>query len=273
LNPGIFLSGASCTLAGVTYNPCSTAGNSNARRRLALAYPNVGGSTIAFLSQWEAQGTQSYHGLLLNLQRRPVRGVSVTANYTLSHCISDFSSQTGSGGTPGATYLDANNRHFDRGNCQTDRRQIFNLTSLAEVPRFENHALRLAASGWRLSGIYTRSSGAPLTVTSGTDRVLNGVQNQRALQLSSNPYGNGSLQNFLNPGAFTAPDLGSLGNMGPYTVRGPSLWSFNLALSRIFNIRESQKIEARYEVYNPTNSLVRGNPVTILNSAIFGQIN
>ncbi len=274
LNPGIFIPGGSCTLGGVTYNPCSTAGNSNARRRLGLTYPNVGGSTIAFLSQWEAQGTQSYHGLLLNVQRRPVRGISVSANYTLSHCISDFNaSQTGSGGTPGKTYLDPNNRHFDRGNCETDRRQIFNFTALAEVPRLENNVLRTAASGWRLSGIYRLSAGAPLTITSGTDRVLNGVQSQRAQLISANPFGSRTLTNYLDPNAFTVPATGSLGNMGPFSVRGPNQWNFDLALSRIFNLRESQRLEVRAEAYNVTNSLRRGNPVTILNSAIFGQIN
>jgi hypothetical protein len=274
LNPGIFIPGGPCTLNGVTYNPCSSTGNSNARRRLPLTYPNVGGSNIAFLDQWEAQGTQSYHGLLLNVQRRAVRGISVGANYTWSHCISDYNaSQTGSGGTPGRAYLDPNNRNFDRGNCETDRRQIFNFTSLVEVPRLGNNVLRNAVSGWRLSGIYRWSAGAPLTITSGTDRVLNGVQNQRAQRILTNPFGSGTLTNYLNPNAFAVPALGSLGNMGPYTVRGPNQWSFDVALSRVFNLRESHRLEVRAEAYNVTNSLRRGNPVTILNSAIFGQIN
>src|SRR5207253_6608997 len=140
---------------------------------------------------------------------------------------------------------------------------IFNLTSLAEVPRLENNFLRNAASGWRLSGIYRWSAGAPLTITSGTDRVLNGVQSQRAQQISAHPFGSGTLTNYLDPNAFTVPALGSLGNMGPFTVRGPNQWSFDLALSRVFNLRESQRLELRAEAYNVTNSLRRGNPTTI----------
>src|SRR5262249_20884188 len=76
LNPAIFIPGGPCTLQGVPYNPCSTAGNRNVRRRLALAYPDVGGTTMAFLGQLETAGTQSYNGLLLSAQRRPVRGVT-----------------------------------------------------------------------------------------------------------------------------------------------------------------------------------------------------
>ena len=273
LNPGIFIPAGPCTLGGVTYNPCSTTGNRDARRRLALTYPNVGGTTIAFLDQYEPQGTQSYEGLLLNVQRRPVRGVTVGGNYTWSHCISDFADQSGGGGTPGATYLDPNNRHFDRGNCASDKRHIFNFTGLVETPRFANNLLRNVGSGWRLSGIYSRSTGTFLTIVSGVDRELNGVQNQRPLQILGNPYGAKTLTNYLNPGAFTLPDLGSLGNMGPSTIQGPSQWNFDMALSRIFNVRESKKIEVRVEAFNVTNSLRPGNPITTLNSAIFGQIN
>ena len=281
LNPAIFIPGGPCTLNGVTYNPCSTTGNREARRRLALTYPNVGGTTVAFLDQYEPQGTQSYHGLLLNLQRRAVRGVTVGGNYTWSHCITDFSaSQSSGGGTPGTTYLDPNNRNFDRGNCDSDRRQLFNFTSVAQTPRFGNNTLRAAASGWRLSGIYRWSTGSFLTIRSGVDRALNGaggqtdgIQNQRAQLVLGNPYGTKSLTNYLNQAAFALPDLGSLGNMGPRNIEGPHVWQFDVALSRIFQLRESQRLEVRAEAYNVTNSLHPGNPVSNLNSGIFGQIN
>ena len=274
LNPGIYIPGGPCTLNGVTSNPCSTTGNRDVRRRLNLTYPSVGGTTIAFLDQYEPQGTQSYQGLLLNVQRRAARGVTVGGNYTWSHCITDFSpSQSSGGGTPGNTYLDPNNRNFDRGNCDGDRRQIFNLTAVGETPQFGNNALRAVASGWRWSGIYRWSTGAFMTITSGVDRVLNGVQNQRAQLVLENPYGDKSLTNYLNPGAFGLPAVGTLGNMGPRNIQGPNQWNFDVALSRIFKLRESQRLEVRAEAYNVTNSLRPGNPVANFTSAIFGQIN
>src|ERR1041385_449150 len=97
LNPAIYMPGASCTLKGVTYNPCSTTTNRDARRRLPLDYPNIGGTAIAFLDQYQAVGTQSYEGLLLSLQRRAARGVTIGANYTWSHCYGD-ASKANSGG-------------------------------------------------------------------------------------------------------------------------------------------------------------------------------
>jgi hypothetical protein len=274
LNPAIFIPGGPCTLKGVTYNPCSTAANRDVRRRLNLQYPNVGGTTLAFLDQYEGGGTQSYHGLIVSVQRRAARGVTLGGNYTYSHCYGDGgASQTGGGGTPGTTYLNPNNRNFDRGNCEGDRRQIFNATAVAEMPQFANTKLRALASGWRLSGIYRRSTGAYLTVTSGQDRELSGVQNQRAQQILGSAYGNKSLTNYLNPAAFTLPDLGSLGNMSPRNIAGPANWQFDLAVSRIFNVHEAQRVEVRAEAYNVTNSLRRGDPVTVLTNSIFGQIN
>src|SRR4030095_14286585 len=69
--------------------PCSTTGNANARRRLTQQYPNIGGTTLSFLSQYQPGGTQTYDGLLLSVQRRAARGVTLGGNYTWSHCYGD----------------------------------------------------------------------------------------------------------------------------------------------------------------------------------------
>jgi hypothetical protein len=143
---------------------------------------------------------------------------------------------------------------------------------VAETPRFNNNALRIVATGWRLSGIYRIASGAPLTVTTSIDRQLSGTSNQRPNQLMLDAYGDGSLANFLNPKAFALPALSTLGNMSPFTVRGPNLWGLDIALSRVFAIRERQSLEVRGEAFNLTNSLHPGNPNTVLNQNTFGRI-
>jgi hypothetical protein len=46
-----------------------------------------------------------------------------------------------------------------------------------------------------------------------------------------------------------------------------------MALSRTFNLRESQRIEVRAEAFNVTNSFRPENPATVVNTtATFGQI-
>jgi hypothetical protein len=267
LNPAVYFPGGPCTINGVTYSTCSTTANIAQRRRLSLQ-----GTPVGFLDQYQPGGTQSYHGLLASVQRRAARGVTVGANYTWSHCYGDIS-RASAAGTPGSTYLDPYNRDFDRGNCEGDRRHIFNLTAVAETPQFANATLRAVATGWRLSGIYRKSSGSWLSVTSGVDRALTGVSSQRAQQVLGDPYGDKSLTKYLNPASFALPALGTLGNMSPNNIQGPGTWQFDVALSRVFRIRETHKVETRAEVYNLTNSLRPGNPTTTFNSNIFGQIN
>ena len=64
----------------------------------------------------------------------------------------------------------------DKGRCSTWRKHIFNLSASIETPQFHNTTARRIASGWRLSGIYRANSGAPLTVSTGIDRALSGIQ-------------------------------------------------------------------------------------------------
>ncbi len=284
LNPAIYIPGT-CQAGqyGLTASgACSTMGNANFRRKLPFLYPNIGGTTLSFVSQYQAAGNQSYNGILLSVQRRAARGVTVSTNYTLSHCYGDDATKESQAGGPGSTYVDPNNRNFDRGNCEGDRRQIFNMTVVAQTPQFANATLHRLATGWRLSGIYRKSSGGWLTITSGQDRSLSGVSGQRALQIMANPYGDKSLKNYLNPAAFALPALGSYGNMGVNTIQGPGSWQFDVSLVRAFQLRETQKLEARVEAFNVTNSFRPGvasssagvgAPVTNLSSGNFGQIN
>ena len=76
-----------------------------------MLYPDVGGTTLSYLDQYENGGTQSYHGLLVSLQRRAARGVNLGTNYTWSHCWGDDNvSQSNHGGNPDDTFVHPNNR-------------------------------------------------------------------------------------------------------------------------------------------------------------------
>jgi hypothetical protein len=282
-NPGVFLGLGACTINGVNYTTCSNTSNLNQRRLFSLQRPKDG-QYIGYMDIYDDGANQSYNGLILSVQRRARRGVSFNGNYAWSHCIGD---PNGGGTLPnvGTNYLDPNNRRFDRGNCTTsgfalssDRRHIANLTVVAETPRFGNNLLRAAATGWKLSGIYTVRSGGYLTITTNLDRQLSGTTNQRPNQVLANVYGNGTPSNYLNPAAFALPAPGTLGNMGRAQVLGPGFWEIDLALSRAFRIREQQTFEIRGEAFNVTNSFRAGTATTgaavttNVSSNTFGQI-
>ena len=260
---------------GVTYTPCSTLNNVDVRRKFSIERP-ADGAKIGFASEGEAGGVQSYQGMLLSIQRRAARGVVLNANYTLSHCIGPYATLYDARFLwPYQTYTVPNNRRADRDNCDSDRRQIFNMTAVAETPQFSNRTVRLMASGWKFSGIYSFSAGSPLTILAGSDRALTGISDQRANQINADPYkdkSGGGLSQFLNPAAFAQPDIGTIGNVGRNTVQGPNTWSFDMGVSRAFNLRERQRIEFRAEAFNILNSFRPGNPNSTLSSNTFGVI-
>ena len=167
------------------------------------------------------------------------------------------------------------NRRMDRANCVSDVRHGVNLTAVAATPTFANPTLRMLGTGWRLSGIYRRSTDTFLTVTSGLDRALNDIASQRPNQVLDNVYkdtSKGPNTQYLDPAAFAQPALGTVGNLGRVNIKAPGTWQFDAALSRVFRFRETQSLEFRAEAYNVTNSFRPGNPSVALNSNTFGQI-
>jgi hypothetical protein len=293
-NPGTLPAGLAsptspCTLrnpeapGGVqTYPNCSLA-PIDVRRELTQSDPGVG-RYIGYLDWVTDAGWQEYHGMLLSFQRRSANGIATTANYTWSSC-EGLINQGGSPLNVGTGYMipvslinppseEEAERIFeaDRGPCGTNRRHLFNMTASVATPEFDNAMLRAVATGWRLSGVYRAMSGETLTVTTGADRALTGMQNQRPNQILDDPYGDKTINNWLNPAAFAQPAVGTHGNSVRNGYEGPGRQQIDLSLVRGFDIRGSHRIEARVEAFNALNWFQPGNPVTNLSSATFGRI-
>jgi len=262
INPAVFLGFGPCTLDGFSYATCSATTNTDARRILSLERPRDG-DKIGYLAEFDDGGVQKYNGMLLSLQRRVGRGISITGNYTWSHCQGNYVDINQNGPPANETYSKPGDRNFDNGNCLSDRRQIFNATAVALTPKFGNKTVNMIASNWTLGGIYRYSTGAPITVVSGTDQALTGTVLQRANQVLADPYkdkSGGPLTQWVNPAAFVAPTLGTYGNVGWNSLVGPGTWSFDISLSRSFAFREMHRIEVRAEAFNLTNSFRPGCP-------------
>jgi hypothetical protein len=291
-NPGLIPAGATatgpCTLSLPTggtqaFANCSTA-SLDLRRELSQVNPAVG-QYYGYLDWITDAGWQDYHGLLLSVQRRSTRGITASANYTLSKC-EGLISQGQAPLNVATGYMkpisminppsEAEQKAIfeeDKGRCSTWRKHIFNLSASVETPRFGNTAARMIGSGWRLSGIYRVNSGAPLTVVTGTDRALSGIQatTQRASQVLDDPYGDGRF-NWLNPQAFAQPALGTYGTSVRNAYDGPGRQQVDLSLVRSFRFTNGHRIEARVEAFNAFNWFLLDNPNTTFSSATFGRI-
>jgi hypothetical protein len=275
LNQGVFLGNGPCTLETETgprnFPNCTTQQNLNFRRKLTMQNFETG-RYLGAVDEHTALGEQRYNGLRLSAQRRSARGVSLNGNYTLSKC-EGHPTQGGSTPNINSGYVNPDDIDYDYGACASDRRHLFNLTAGYMTPEFDNLALRVIASDWRVSAIYRASSGSPLTVTVTGDPAGTGINGQRA-NLVGDPYGDrDSITNYLNINAFTRPANGTLGDQRRGSIYGPGSRNIDIAIARLFRVADTHRIEARLESFNFLNWTRYGNPGTNLNAPnTFGRI-
>ena len=137
---------------------------------------------------------------------RGARGGAIQGNYTWAHCIDDGYDdvvQTTTGGAP-------DRRGLNRGNCELDRRQNFNMSTVYETPQFANTTLRMLGTGWRISGIVRALTGTPLNVTTGLTSLGYSPtsMDERPRQILDSPYASDkSIALWLSPAAFATPIL------------------------------------------------------------------
>jgi hypothetical protein len=270
LNPAVYMGLGPCTLRGVSFNVCSTVGNTDARRVFSQVSAEAA-QKYSYVSQYRAIGTQNYHGLKLSFTRRAAAGLSLGGNYTVSRCETD-TPVSGSFLQVNQTWQKPGDPSFDRGNCPYNQTHIANFTAGYLTPQFDNGALRAIASNWRVSGIVNANSGNWLTVTTTQDVALNGIPSQRVNQVDDDPYGAKTLTNYLDPAAFAVPASGTLGNHRARSFEGPGFWKIDTSIARVLSLASQRTLELRVEAFNVLNNFNWGDPNTTLNAGTFGRI-
>ncbi len=260
-DPAVYIPGACGS------QPCSTTGNVNARRVLALANPQAG-QAFSSLVRVDDGANASYNGLLLSVNHRLQRHFSVLANYTWSHCISDGDVQSEITGG----YQNPNNRRADRGNCVVDIRHIFNGSLVAETPRFHGAVTGKLLSDWELSAIVTKRSGFWFNPGSGRDNSLTGVGADRPNVVADSHVDQPSPQRWFNTAAFVPNLAGTYGNAGRNSLEGPGGFNMDMAVIRRIRVRESHYFQIRGEAFNVLNHTVFGLPRSSLTDANIGRI-
>ncbi len=229
-----------------------------------------GSPAFGYVDSFDDGATSSYNGLLLRLSKRFSHGFSMDANYTWSHCIGDLSIGD-STGNAGQGLAIPNNRAYDKSNCQSneiggtfsaDRRQIFNLTTVYQTPKFSNAWATRLFSDWQIAPIYSFKSAYWISAYLSTDVALNGDSgNERPVQVLSNPLcANPRPTCWVNPAAFTSPAAGTLSALGHQQYPRPALfWTRYLAHHGTFRIREEgYTLQIRGDAFNLTNSFRAG---------------
>ena len=251
------------------YGPGATVANTNQRRKLYLEDP-ANGQYFGLLIQIEPIGESKYDALLLSLQRRAARGLTLSGNYTLSTCTTDLVNYEPA--MAGRATLQLGNPAYDRGSCgPTDRRHVANLSAVYQLPEFSQGAMGMLTNDWQISTIVRAQSGNFFEVTTGIDNALNGNNNQRASQVRSDPYLKQGYQ-WLDPAAFAGPAPGTFSDVPIHAYEGPGRFNVDLGITRSFRVGASQQLQLRAEVFNLLNNVQLTNPVSSLNSSNFGFI-
>jgi hypothetical protein len=245
----------------------------------------------------DESGNSNYNSLQLTMQKRLSHGISILANYTWQHSIDNVppsNGTTGAGATGGAGplpipwYLPGSNQ-LDYGTSDFNRTQVFVVSYLWDIPapRTSNKLVKGVLGNWELSGIVTKETGLAFTVFSGKDISQTGLNQDRAVYLGGDPYGNTACKtapcdSFLNPAAFGQPAPGTVGNVGKGAFTGPGLFNWDMGLFKNILFTERWRMQLRGEFFNtfnhanfttPTSGGSNSNyPVFTLSSSTFGTV-
>lgn len=250
------------------YGPGATTGNVNSRRPIQPG-------TLAVVGELNSIMNTAYHGLQLTADKRMSRNLQFKAFYTFSKSLEGARMQND---TTAGGVQNMNNLRADRGRTDGDRRHNFVASIVWQTAYFSN--VRVAhhlLDGWTVSAITTFRSGAPFTVTNGTDRNLDGNTNDRANlignpRLDPNRPRSETTAMWFDPAAFAITPLGQDGTSGRNILDAPGRRNVDVAVFRDFSIHERFTLQFRTEMTNAFNLVNLSGPTSGLNSSAVGQI-
>jgi hypothetical protein len=250
--------------------PCSTLANVNQRRVLSLLNPATG-AYYGAIDRLDDGANANYNAIIVKAQHRFSQNFTLLASYTYSHCLQDSQLVVNDLGN-GPLYQNPLNRNADYGVCDFDVRQSLISSLVIASPRFQSKWANTLFGDWQLSPIVSAHTGFPFSPSSGQDNSRTGQGADRPNVVGSPYVRDLSTRVWLNPAAFAPNAVGTFGNAGWNSLRGPGLFNIDVGLSRSFPIREAQRLQLRFEFFNATNHVNFNNPGGNINSSNFGTI-
>ncbi|HEX4006045.1 MAG TPA: TonB-dependent receptor [Acidobacteriaceae bacterium] len=210
----------------------------------------------------------NYNSLQVALRMDSRHGLSVQLAYTYSHELDIQSAdlttatQQGTGGTLSNPY----NPRYDYGSGNFDRRHIFNVNYIYNLPFFE-HAdglARTALGGWVFSGVTQAEAGTPVNIFyNGTDTLGLGGNTDNRPNISGPVSFPKKQSQWFTTSSFTDPVApwnggtnNGFGDARKDTIVGPGLFNWNMSLYKDFPFTgntEGPRVELRVESFNTFN--------------------
>jgi hypothetical protein len=230
-------------------------------RSLDLNQPTPGPGDLSSRSPYpqfsniffEESGSNSeYQSLQISFNRRLARGLTMLGAYTFSKSMDDTSAFLGNDADRNFPQ-NSHNYRAEHALSSFDMPHRGVISYVYTLP-FQNSVLR----NLQTSGIIVAQSGQPFTPILQFDNSNTGNTGGTFGSDRPNVVGNPSIsdpsaQKWFNTAAFAIPKPYTFGNAGRNILRGPGLATFDLAVSRKFDITERMAIQAQAQAFNLFN--------------------
>ena len=245
---------------------------------------SAGGARILYqdygnILTYQSEGTSSYNGLQISVEKRLSHGLQVTSNYAWSKTLdaASVSSISNTGSIPDPYDLRQN-----RGISDLNFVNIWSSTGVWNLPSLasQGKAVSSVLGNWELTGIITLSTGVPFSIQGG-----NGNNNSDSQEFGDRADLTGQpldvrqgpksqwLTHYFNPTAFTYNAPGTWGNSARNLLKGPPFRNVDMMLAKNFPFKERYRFQFRWEMFNAFNTPSFGTPDTNpSDGALFGNI-
>jgi carboxypeptidase family protein/TonB-dependent receptor-like protein len=215
----------------------------------------------------------NYHGLQTQIDRRFANGLFLNANYTFSKALDTQDVNTD------FSRIDGFDKQANYGPAGFDRRHIFNLNWVYQLPRHENVNAFVSGlvNNWQVSGGYRLESGIPYGLTWSVNGVNNrnvtgsdtegsriNINGDTGSGHSEDPY-----QQF-NLGIYNTASVGSVGleSGRNYLTRAP-LNNIDLSVEKGFGLGGTRRLAFRVDAFNVLNHTQFD---AVANNAVFSAV-
>jgi len=143
-----------------------------------------------------------------------------------------------------------------------DLNKVFKINGNYEIPHLRVHSFGdKLLNGWELTAIVAWQTGFPYTIFSGVDDSTSAIGEDRADSVAvSGPPPPRSLQEWFNVNAYTENAVGTFGDIGKNSLRGPRFSNTDLALVKKTSVGERVTVTFRAEFFNAFNHPNFGTP-------------
>lgn len=211
------------------------------------------------------------------VRRRLHHGLTATLQYTIAKSTDDAATFSNTSVTPSslAVAQDWLDLPAERGPSSFDQRHLvsvqFQYTSGMGIAggTLVEGVRGVLFKDWTITSQLNAGSGLPLTPISFLTVAGTGFVGVRPRLTGVSPDAEPSGY-YANPGAYAAPLPGTWGDAGRNSIRGPSQFSLDMSLSRVFRLGSTWNLEWRVSATNVLNRVTFATIDTVVTSPQFG---